>query len=315
MNRILFLIMVAASGQTPALQPREEAVRLETATGVLHGTLLIPETVNQAMPVALLISGSGPTDRNGNTPLLPGKNNSLKLLAESLATYGIASVRYDKRGVGASVGSAQSESELRFTHYIDDAAAWVTQLRKDPRFGKITVIGHSEGSLIGILAAHKSPVDAVVSLAGAGRPIADALTAQLERGLPADTKGEALRILNELRSGRTVAQVPPSLAALFRPSVQPYLLSWLPIDPAAEIAKLKVTVLIVQGTTDIQATVEDAQRLAEGQPAAKVVIIEGMNHVLKEVREASQQMASYSDSTLALHKELPLAISGFVPRE
>lgn len=316
MNRILFMVMVAAGVQAPATQAGEEAVRLETPSGVIHGTLLLPAGAQPKVPLALLIAGSGPTDRDGNTPLLPGKNNSLKLLAESLAAQGIASVRYDKRGIGASMsGAAQSESDLRFAHYVDDATGWVVQLRKDARFGKITVIGHSEGSLIGLMAAQKSPVDAVVSVAGAGRPIADVLNEQLERGLPSATKPEALRILNELRNGRPVAEVPPALAMLFRPSVQPYLLSWLPIDPAAEAGKLKVPVLIVQGSTDIQTTVADAQRLAEGQPAAKLVIIEGMNHVLKEVREASQQMASYSDATLPLHKELAATIGSFVPKE
>lgn len=312
MNRILFLVMVAANVQTPASQMREEAVRLETPTGVIQGTLLLPANPIARVPVALLIAGSGPTDRDGNTPLLPGKNNSLKLVAESLAAQGIASVRYDKRGIGGSMGvTTKSESELRFTHYIDDASGWITQLRQDSRFGRITVIGHSEGSLIGIMAAQKSPVDAFVSLAGAGRPIADILAEQLERGLPPETRPEALRILNELRNGRTVPQVPPALAMVFRPSVQPYLLSWLPIDPAEELAKLKVPVLIVQGSTDIQVMVEDAQRLARAHPSAKLVIIDGMNHVLKEVREASQQTASYSDP-VGQHKELAATIGGFV---
>jgi pimeloyl-ACP methyl ester carboxylesterase len=312
MNRILFLIMVAASVQTPLSQTREEAVRLETPTGAIQGTLLLPANASARVPVALLIAGSGPTDRDGNTPLLPGKNNSLKLLAESLAAQGIASVRYDKRGIGASRGAVgQSESALRFTHFVDDASGWITQLRQDARFGRITVIGHSEGSLIGIMAAQKSPVDAVVSLAGAGRPIADILAEQLERGLPPETKPEAMRILNELRNGRTVTQVPPSLTMVFRPSVQPYLLSWLPIDPAAELAKLKVPVLIVQGSTDMQAMLEDARRLSQAHPSAKLVIIDGMNHVLKEVREASRQMASYSDP-VGQHRELAAVIGGFV---
>jgi uncharacterized protein len=272
--------------------------------GCFAGPLLRPASAAAPVPVVLLIAGSGPTDRDGNSPMIPGKNNSLKLLAEALAAEGIASLRYDKRGVAASRGAATSEADLRFTHYSDDAAAWLVQLRKDRRFSTVSVVGHSEGSLLGIKAAQKERPDALISIAGAGRPVAEALVEQLERNLPPDNKAEALRILNELRAGRTVAQVPPALVALFRPSVQPYLLSWLPIDPAAELAKLDLPVLIVQGTADIQIGVKDAERLASANPKGKLSIIDGMNHVLKEVREASQQMASYSDPSLPLHPGL-----------
>jgi pimeloyl-ACP methyl ester carboxylesterase len=298
------LVIITMMGTAPVLLNQEQAVQLQTPTGVLHGTLLLPGTAAAPVPVVLLIAGSGPTDRDGNSPLLPGKNNSLKMLAEALAAQGIASLRYDKRGIAASVGAATSEADLRITHYGDDAAAWVAQLRKDKRFSTVTIAGHSEGSLLGIMAARKERPDALVSIAGAGRPAADALAEQLERGLPPEIKTEALRILGELRAGRTVAHVPPTLAALFRPSVQPYLLSWLPLDPAAELARLDLPALIVQGTTDVQIAVKDAERLAAAYPRGKLLVIDGMNHVLKEVREASQQAASYSDPALPLHPAL-----------
>jgi alpha-beta hydrolase superfamily lysophospholipase len=306
---ILMMLSVAA-GQ--AVQSQEEAVRLETPGGVLHGTLVLPADPRVPMPVVLMIAGSGPTDRNGNSPLLPGANNSLKLLAEGLAGRGIASLRYDKRGVAASAGAARSEAELRFTHYSDDAAAWLAQLRRDGRFSSLIVLGHSEGSLLGIMAAQQERPDALISVAGAGRPIAEVLREQLERNLPADTKAEALRILNELQAGRTVATVPPSLLVVFRPSVQPYLLSWLPLDPAVELGRLRMPVLIVHGTTDIQVAVAEAERLARAGPARQLAILDGMNHVLKEVREASQQAASYSDPALPLHPALIERIAEFV---
>jgi alpha-beta hydrolase superfamily lysophospholipase len=82
----------------------------------------------------LIIAGSGPTDRNGNSPAIQGANNSLKYLAEGLAAQGIASVRYDKRGVAESKTAASSESDLRFETYIHDAVLWGKQLRTDKRF-------------------------------------------------------------------------------------------------------------------------------------------------------------------------------------
>jgi pimeloyl-ACP methyl ester carboxylesterase len=306
------VLLSVAMVQVPVAATQEEAVRLESAGVVLHGTLLLPAQTSGKAPVALIIAGSGPTDRNGNTPQMPGGNNSLKLLAESLATQGIASLRYDKRGVAASRTADMSEAELRFTHFSDDAAAWIAQLRRDARFSTITIIGHSEGSLVGMLAAQKERPNAFVSLAGAGRPIADVLTEQLEKNLPPDTKPEAMRVLSELRAGRKVEQTPPSLAALFRPSVQPYLMSWLPLDPAAELARLALPALIVQGSTDIQITVTDAERLARAEPRAELAVIDGMNHVLKEVREASQQVASYSDPALPLHPEVGRIVGAFV---
>ena len=162
-----------------------ELLMLETPTGKIAGTLLMPKA-SGAVPLAVIIAGSGPTDRNGNSPLIPGANNSLKLLSEGLAAHGIASLRYDKRGIGASAAASLSEANLRFDNSAEDAAGWVDRLRQDPRFSTITIVGHSEGSLIGMLAAGKAKIDGFVSLCGSGEPIGATLRAQLKRGLPKD---------------------------------------------------------------------------------------------------------------------------------
>lgn len=312
MTRSVFYAAAVSLSLTTMLSAQEAPVALETKSGTLHGTLLLPAGPSGPIPVALIIAGSGPTDRDGNSPLLPGKNNSLKLVAEALARRGVASVRYDKRGVAGSVGAATKESDLKFTTYVDDAVDWLEWLRKDARFSGRIVIGHSEGSLIGILAAQRSPVTHVVSIAGAGRPIAQVLDEQLSRNLPPPLLADARRIVGELEAGRTVDSVPAPLMALFRPSVQPYMISWLPIDPAREAGRLTVPVLVVQGTTDVQVSAADAERLAKGNPRAQRELVDGMNHVLKEVREASQQTASYSDPSLALHPRLVEALSRFL---
>ena len=314
MTRSILLAAALTVTSTIATRAQESPVKLETKTGTLHGTLLMPPGTSGPVPVALIIAGSGPTDRDGNTPLLPGKNNSLKLLGEALAKNGIASLRYDKRGIAGSAGAAAKESDLRFTTYVDDAVEWLEWLRRDSRFSRRIAIGHSEGSLIGMMAAQRSPVSHVVSLAGAGRPIGKVLDEQLARALPAELLADARRILAELEAGRMVDSVPPPLLVVFRPSVQPYMISWLPIDPAQELGRLTVPVLVVQGTTDIQASTADAERLAKGQPNATLEMVEGMNHVLKEVREAGQQTASYSDATLPLHPRLAESITKFIGR-
>lgn len=312
MEQSIAIAAVAAALWTATAQAQESLVTLTTKTGVLHGTLLIPSGAKSPMAVALLIAGSGPTDRDGNSPLLPGKNNSLKMLAETLNQQGIATFRYDKRGIGASASAMGQESDLRFTTYVDDAVGWLEWLRADPRFSRCIVIGHSEGSLIGVLAAQRSPVSHVVSVAGAGRPIADVLDEQLSRMLTPELLADARRIMAELKAGRTVDSVPQQLVAIFRPSVQPYMISWLPIDPAQEVGRLTVPVLVVQGTTDIQVNKADADRLATGHSHATLEMIEGMNHVLKEVRAPNQQTASYSDPALPLHPRLGESIAKFV---
>jgi pimeloyl-ACP methyl ester carboxylesterase len=309
---MLLLLSLAIMAATAPLAPSSDTLTLATPTGNLGGTLLVPAG-NGPFPLVVIIAGSGPTDRDGNSILLPGKNNSLLMLAEGLADHGIASLRYDKRGVGASRQALQSETDLRFDMGADDAAAWVKKLRPDPRFSTIVIVGHSEGSLLGMLAARRSPVDGYVSIAGAGRAADKVLRDQLSKQLPPALLAEANRALDTLLAGHTVASPPQSLMVLFRPSVQPYLISWLKVDPRVEVAALTIPVLIVQGTLDGQVLPSEARLLAAAQPKATLVLIDGMNHVFKRVAaDAAAQQGSYSDPTIPVAPELITSIATFV---
>jgi pimeloyl-ACP methyl ester carboxylesterase len=208
----------------------DEAIVLETPTGKLAGSLLMPARSGR-MPVALIIAGSGPTDRDGNNSLLKGANDSLKMLAQALADGSYASVRYDKRGIGASAAAMWSEADLRFDTYVDDAAAWIDKLAHDPRFSSVVVIGHSEGSLIGMVAARKGKANGFISLAGAGSAAYDVLRRQLAGRLPGELAAANERILTALQHGEKSEPVPPALTALYRPSVQPYLMSYFKYVP------------------------------------------------------------------------------------
>lgn len=297
-----------------------EPIAVETPTGTLYGTLERPQS--SRVPVVLIIAGSGPTDRNGNSPMLKGPNNSLKMLAEGLAAHGIASVRYDKRGIGETGKAMQvaaekaktmlREEDFSFENFIDDAVAWGKKLSGDRRFSSLTVLGHSEGSLIGMVAAQRMGAHAYVSIAGAGRPLQQIILEQVKSQLP-DLLKAAENILEQLAAGKRVESVPPALNVIFRPSAQPYLISWLRYDPVKEIAKLHIPILITQGTTDIQASLADPKALAGANPAATLLIIEGMNHVLKTVpNEMDKQVSSYSDPTLPVATSLISGISSFV---
>jgi hypothetical protein len=235
------------------------------------------------------------------------------MLADGLAARGIATLRYDKRGIAASRAAMTTEADLRFTNYIEDAAAWIKRLRADKRFSKITVIGHSEGSLIGMVAARDAGADAYISLEGAGRKAQDLLAEQLKAQLPPDLFVQTERILSTLSAGAVPDSTPPMLAPLFRPSVIPYLISWFKYDPAVEIGKLDIPVMIVQGTTDIQTTMTDADALAAGNKSARFLRIEGMNHLLKEVSgDRIAQLPAYSDPTLPVMPKLLDEIAGFI---
>ena len=305
----LLLLIGGIASQTHAA---ETPITLDTPTGQLAGTLELPAGADKPR-VALLIAGSGPTDRDGNSSMIPGRNDSLKLLAAGLADAGIATVRYDKRGIGGSHAAGSAESALRFEMFVDDAAAWIARLKADPRFASVAVIGHSEGSLIGMLAARQADAAAFVSIAGIADGASTLMRKQLEGKLPPELEKESERILVSLESGVVVDPVPPALATLFRPSVQPYLISWFKYVPAQRIAELTMPVLVVQGNTDIQVDVVQAIRLHGARPGAKLAIIPGMNHVFKHVRAVPElQVASYGDPSLPVSPLLVKSIADFL---
>lgn len=311
MNKALFAIITLLFFSTA--HAVEKNIILTTPTGEIHGILLMPDN-EEPCPLVIIIAGSGPTDMNGNTIGSELQNNSLKMLAEGLAAKGIASLRYDKRGIGKSQDAIMSEEELRFEHYIDDAAAWADMLSADKRFSTIAIAGHSEGSLIGMVAAQKSTaVKAYISIAGCGRPAHEVIEEQLNPQ-PEQVRNEAAAINRELLQGRIVEDVPNYLAALYRKSVQPYLISWFRYNPAKEIAKLKIPVLILQGDKDIQVGVKEAERLYLARMFSSFYIIKGMNHVLKhcEGNDMLSQLEAYQSPTMPIKQELIEHIARFL---
>jgi alpha-beta hydrolase superfamily lysophospholipase len=285
----------------------ESPLILSTSTGDLVGTLTIPNQ-SGTFPVALIIAGSGPTDRDGNNPTM--KNNSLKLLAEAFARNGIASLRYDKRGIGESREAAMSEADLRFDDFVEDARGWIALLKKDKRFSGIIIVGHSEGSLIGMLSCENA--DKYVSIAGAGQSADVILKTQLS-AQPQGIQDLSFPILDSLKAGKTVGTVNPMLHSLFRPSVQPYMISWFQYNPQVEIRKLSIPVLVVQGTNDVQVSVDDAERLHTANTTAELALIDNMNHLLKIVHGSIQDnLATYNNPDLPISDQLVERVVNFI---
>ena len=303
---VLALMAVVASASVP--------VTLSTDTGEIHGTLSVPD--NASRTAVLIIAGSGPTDRNGNSSVTGIATNTYKMLADSLAAHGYASLRYDKRGIAASAAAATDESQLTFEAYIDDAAAWVEWLAADERFDRVVLAGHSEGGLIALVAAKRSDkVVAVVTLAGVGESIDATLRRQLGTQ-PEPYRSECMRIIDELKAGRKVSDPMPELAALFRPSVQPFLISQMRYEPATEARTLSQPLLVVQGTTDIQINLNDAIKLSTVNPRTRLAIVSELNHVLKPCASLDQQaqMMTYINDTLPLAPTLVATIADFLSK-
>lgn len=300
------IVTASINGDTTFI---ETGITLQTSTGEIFGTLTIPGRPER-IPVALIISGSGPTDRDGNNPMM--KNNSLKILATELSKNGIATLRYDKRGVADSKAAAKSEKDLRFDDYVSDAKEWIYLLKKDNRFSEVIIVGHSEGSLIGMLAGMS--INKFISIAGFGQSADKILKEQLS-SQPKVVQDLSFPIIDSLKHGNTIETVPPMLNSLFRPSVQPYMISWFKYDPQDEIKKLSIPILILQGTNDIQVGVGNARRLSNANPNAELFLITGMNHILR-ITDGDRQanLTTYSNSNLPIAEELVKAITDFIRR-
>lgn len=298
-----------AAATAPDPSVTESSIVLKSLSGTIYGTLAMPNDAKGKVPVVLIIAGSGPTDRNGNGPLI--NTNTYKLLAYALGKAGIASVRYDKRMIGQSVGT-QKESDLRFEDYSDDAVGFINMLSDDERFSKVIVAGHSEGSLIGMLACHDEPVKGFISLAGAGEPAEKILTEQM-KSQPGYASEGLKKVLDSLKRGKINPNVDPSLYSLLRPSIQMYIMSWCRYDPTVEIRKIKCPILIVQGTTDMQVSIDNAQKLKSAKSSATLLLVRGMSHILKDgPPEREANLATYKDPNLPLNAEMVTGVIDFI---
>lgn len=298
---LLFFISLEAFSQEKNYDSLQVSIDPE-----VQGTLLSPKGENQP-PLAILIAGSGPTDRDGNQALF--KNNSLKYLAEGLAQKGIATFRYDKRVIAQINKATVQEEKMTFEDEVNDALLVVNHFKD--KYKKIILIGHYEGSLIGLLVAQKVVVSKFVSISGAGNSSATLIEEQIGKNAP-QLKEESQKIISQLRKGELVENISPYLAPVFRKNVQPYLISWFKYEPAKEITKLQIPILIVQGTNDLQVEDKEVQLLKEAQPKAQLLLIEGMNHVLKKVKTLEENQQSYLNPDLPIPEELVEGIASFI---
>ena len=302
----LFLIVSASSFSQATTAYTKENI---TVNSLLNGSLYTPSQQSKKLNLVILIAGSGPTDRDGNQMGL--SNNSLKLLAEALANNGIVVYSYDKRIFAQMASGKLDEASLSFDDFIDDAKAVIQHFKNQKKYNSITVAGHSEGALIGMVAANGN-ADAYISIAGAGRPIDEVLLEQIEKQAPF-LKEEVQKNLETLKNGTTFELKNQMLTSLFRASVQPYMISWIKYNPQTEIKKLQIPTLLINGDKDIQVSVQDAQLLQQAKLNAQLHIIQNMNHVFKEIKgDDAENKAAYTNPDLPISIELSSIITTFI---
>lgn len=285
----------------------KDPTELNISSHVL-GTLWTPETKEQ-VPLVIMLTGSGPNDRNGNSMMT--RNDSHKQLAKVLLENGIATYRYDKRTF-TQVKKNKIDPNPSFDQFVQDVQDVIYHFQRDKRYSKIILAGHSQGSLVAMLAIDDS-IDGFISIAGPAEPVDKAILKQIAAQAPGLDK-EAEVIFNKMKTqDEPVTEVSPYLMSLLNPSIQPFMKTWMKYDPTAEIKKLKIPILIINGTRDRQVDVTDAKALHEAMPASQLVILENMDHIFKLVGNDDIIAAkSYTDPSFPLHPELASTIVNFV---
>jgi len=300
-----FLMLLFVQLTFAQLNPFTE--NLASVNKLIDGTLTIPENIDNP-PLVILIQGSGPTDRDGNQTMM--KNDASKKIAHQLAENGIACYRFDKRIFKMNKFKIK-EADLRFEDFVTDVNSILEYFKADKNFGKIILAGHSEGSLIGMLAAQQS-ADAFISLAGAGRSIDKIVVEQLAKQSE-ELSENARQAFDEMSKTGSTSNYSPYLESIFRPSVQPYMLSWMKYDPALEIAKLEVPILIINGSFDLQVDSTDAEILNAAAPTSKLVVLKNMNHIFREIKgENLENTKAYNEPNRPLHPELIPVLTDFI---
>ena len=308
------LLVRPASAQTAS---SETFLTAPGPIGALKGTLLSPPSKPTA--VVLIIPGSGPIDRDGNSPM-GLKASTYRLLAQGLAAKGVATLRIDKRGMYASAAAVKDGNAVTIGDYVDDVRAWVEVLANETHAPCVWVLGHSEGGLVAMASAKDVPDECgLVLVAAPGRPMGTILREQLKAN-PANAPllGQALPAIDALEQGRQVdvKDMNPALMPLFRPSVQGYLVNAFSYDPARLVAGVSKPVLVLQGQRDLQVGEGDARLLKQADPSASLVLLPDANHVLKSVAsgDRSANLATYADPGLPLAPGVIDAIADFLAK-
>lgn len=301
MIRILsFIMLVIFSISSAFSQVKSEEITINNMAIQLSGTLTYS---SENQPLIIWVHGSGGVNRNGNTP------NYIKQFRDEINKKEIAFFSYDKRTANLKNAKFIQEDGIYFSDFVSDLKEVINKFKDDKRFSEIILAGHSQGSLIAMLALEN--VDKYISIAGAGETIDKTLVRQITAQSPAFGKLTE-QYVEELKENGSIKSVDPNLMSLFAPQNQPFLNSWIKLDPIEEIKKVTLPTLIINGDKDIQVQVSDAEKLKKAKPDAQLVIIKNMNHLLKQIEKDEDNLKSYMNSDYAISNELVETIAIFI---
>lgn len=289
-------------------QVKTEEVDLKNEEILLPGTLTY---TNEKSPLIIWVHGSGNIDRNGNQKPIVNANY-IKQFRDEINKKGIAFYSYDKRTATPSNVKIMLAQGTKIQDFANDVKIAINHFKDDKRFSKIILIGHSQGSLIAMLSIEN--VDKYISLAGAGETIDKTLVRQVSNQSPiygALTE----KYLKELKENGTIKEVDPNLLSLFAPQNQPFLSSWIAVNPIEEIKKITIPTLIINGDKDLQVKSKDAENLHQAQPKSELVIIKNMNHLLKDIEKDEDNLKSYTSPNFSISKELIETVTNFINKK
>ncbi|WP_159951560.1 alpha/beta hydrolase family protein [Polaribacter septentrionalilitoris] len=303
MNRVILYLAFYITGVTITIgQVKSEEILIKNNTIELPGTLTYLEPNK---PLIIWVHGSGGVDRNGN------QSKYIQQFREAINKHNIAFFSYDKRTTNPKNASILKKNGVVFSDFIDDVKKAVYYFKDDERFSEIILVGHSQGSLVAMLALDN--VDKYISIAGAGETIDKILIRQITRQNPiygAITE----KYLNELKETGAIKEVDPNLMSLFAKQNQPFLISWIQLNPLKIIKKVTVPTLIVNGDKDFQVLVKDAENLKVAKPEAQLVIIKNLNHVLKHIDKDKNNLNSYLSPDFPISKQLIKTVTNFIQK-
>lgn len=302
MLKLTISFLLYSLGIITSIAPiKEEGITIYNNAIQLPGTLTY---TSNSSPLIIWVHGSGGVTRDGN------QSQYIKQFREAITTKNnISFFSYDKRTATPANSKLIKERGIDISDLVADVNSVVNHFKNDNRFSKIILIGHSQGSLVGMMALDN--VGKYISLAGVGETIDKTLVKQISK-----QNSELGKVteshLNELKESGTIKEVNPLLHSLFGKQNQAFLVSWIKLDPLVEIKKVKIPTLIINGDKDLQVTKTDAEKLHKTKKNSKLLIIKNMNHVLKNIENDVDNLQSYITKDFDISKELISSIYKFI---
>ncbi len=303
-------ILLYAAYFVSTLVVSQEKIHIEELT-ITNDSIILPGTLSytdKSTTLVIWVHGSGNVDRNGQQGNLV-KANYIEQFRNAINTHDIAFFSFDKRT--ATPENFKFMEGTVFEDLVSDVQHVITNFKKDKRFSRCVLAGHSQGSLIAMLAA--DGVDELISISGPAQSVDQTIISQVTKQSPA-LGSIAEAHFKELQETDSIAQIHPFLGTIFAKQNFAFLQSWMSYNPAEEIKKIKKPILLINGTKDLQVPVEDAQQLHKANPKTELLIIEDMNHVLMEIKKDEDNMKSYFNTGFSISDALIEAVVMFLKK-